>query len=193
MSRLIYLTHPQVQIDAHIPVPEWDISEIGRQRILSLEDAPWLSNVTSIYSSSEKKAVTSAELIADFCGLPVKTRSDMGENDRSSTGFLPPDEFEKMADAFFANPGIRVKGWESAQEAQTRIVSAVTEILASHQNGDLLCVGHGAVGTLLMSHCAGWEISRSHDQTGGGGNIFVAALPRLTLVHAWRRLEDGPA
>lgn len=37
------------------------------------------------------------------------------ENDRSSTGFLPPEEFEVVADAFFAQPGVSVRGWETAQ------------------------------------------------------------------------------
>ena len=35
-------------------------------------------------------------------------RADLGENDRSATGYLPRAEFEAMADAFFSRPD---KAW----------------------------------------------------------------------------------
>ncbi|TIT75991.1 MAG: histidine phosphatase family protein, partial [Mesorhizobium sp.] len=37
-----YITHPQVQIDADIPVPEWRLSDIGRARASAMLDQPWV-------------------------------------------------------------------------------------------------------------------------------------------------------
>lgn len=54
----------------------------------------------------------------------------MHENDRSATGFLPPSEFESVADEFFAKPEVRVRGWEPAIDAQARIRSEVDAVLA---------------------------------------------------------------
>ncbi|WP_256467566.1 MULTISPECIES: hypothetical protein [unclassified Bradyrhizobium] len=37
-----YLTHPQVQIDPAVPVPQWSLSPIGRTRTGGLANASWL-------------------------------------------------------------------------------------------------------------------------------------------------------
>ena len=80
----------------------------------------------------------------------MRVREDLGENDRSATGFLPPPEFERMADAFFANPTVSVRGWERAVDVQARIVAAVRAVAAAEEGaGDILVAAHGAVGALL--------------------------------------------
>ena len=30
--RALYLSHPQVKIDANVPVPQWGLSDVGRGR-----------------------------------------------------------------------------------------------------------------------------------------------------------------
>ena len=93
----------------------------------------------------------------------------MGENDRSATGFLPPDAFEDAANWFFAHPQESFKGWERAADAQTRIVAAVERLLANHDpNVPIAFVGHGGVGTLLKCHLLGKPIARDGDQPAGG-------------------------
>jgi broad specificity phosphatase PhoE len=67
----------------------------------------------------------------------------MHENDRSATGFLPPDEFETVANRFFAHPLVSIQGWERAIDAQLRIVREVEHVLARNRAGDVLFVGHG--------------------------------------------------
>lgn len=71
-----------------------------------------------------------------------------------------------MADEFFARPEVSVRGWERAVDAQGRIVTAVTELLADERSGagDVLVVAHGAVGTLLLCHLLGRPITRQLDQ-----------------------------
>ena len=43
-------------------------------------------------------------MLAAALRLTPIIRADLGENDRSATGYLPKAEFEAMADAFFARP-----------------------------------------------------------------------------------------
>lgn len=72
------------------------------------------------------------------------------ENDLSATGFLPPRKFERVADAFFAEPTVSVRGWERALDAQRRIVAEVQAIDGSDTTrGTVAIVSHGAVGALL--------------------------------------------
>jgi broad specificity phosphatase PhoE len=190
MSLVRYLTHAQVNIDPAIPVPSWGLSEIGRARTEAVGSTRQLSRTTQIISSGERKAIETAEIIAARLNVAVEVRQAMHENDRSATGFLVPDEFQAVADQFFARPQISVRGWERAVDAQSRIVREVEHVLARDEPGDILFVGHGGVGTLLYCYYSGVAIDRAHDQPAGGGCFFAFTRERRRVQHSWRPLED---
>ena len=126
MSRPFYfITHPEVTIQPDVPIPEWPLSRRGRARMQRGLAQPWVRDITSIYASTERKAVEAAQILAAHLALPFQSIPALGENDRSSTGYLPRAEFERVADAFFAQPAQSVRGWERAIDAQSRIVGAV--------------------------------------------------------------------
>lgn len=169
MGFCVYLTHPEVAIDPKVPVPDWGLSDIGRQRAAKAASLPWARDIRHVISSRERKAVETAEIFAETLCLTPTPIEAMHENDRSATGFLPPDEFEKVADAFFSDPDKSIRGWERARDAQRRIVEAVRSVLSDIPDAQpVLLTGHGGVGTLLKCHLMGVPISRVHDQTGGG-------------------------
>lgn len=195
MSIAYYLSHPQVAVDPAVPVPRWGLSEVGRRRVLAVRERPWLAAIRRIVSSGEAKAVETARLIAGATGARVETREDMHENDRSATGFLPPEEFEAVADAFFARPDWSVRGWEAARAAQERIVAATRAALAGHEDEMTLFVGHGGVGTLLACAIRGEAIDRRHDQgrcgaNPGGGNVHAFAADFSAAHFHWRAMEE---
>lgn len=186
----VYLTHPQVEIDPNVPVPEWGLSSRGRERIDAILGRPWLKGLKRIVASEERKAIETGERIAASLGITCQTFPDMGENDRSATGFLKPDVFERAADAFFAHPTRSWNGWERAVDAQARIVVAVEHVLQAHDSGgDMIFVGHGAVGTLLKCHLARRPISRHEDQQPGGGNVFAFSLADRRMFCDWTPIE----
>jgi broad specificity phosphatase PhoE len=193
--RALYVSHPQVEMDANVPVPLWGLSPEGRRRAEAFAASGVVPAGAMVFSSRERKALELADLLAAKAGTPVLSDHLMGENDRSATGFLPPELFEAHADRFFAEPENSVGGWERAIDAQRRIVATVTTALASVPAGTaaIFC-GHGAVGTLLKCHVAARPISRSEDQTRtggtGGGNCFVFDLAARQLCSEWTRLED---
>ncbi len=168
-----------------MPVPRWPLSELGKQRMRAGLAQPWVREVSAIYCSSEQKAIDGAGILAQYLSLGFSTIEDLGENDRSATGFLPPDEFERIADQFFAVPEKSVRGWERAVDAQSRIVRAVEKIAQENAHGAIAIVSHGAVGTLLYCHLAGEPIARRWDQPpNGGGNYYRFTLsPRA--AHSW--------
>jgi broad specificity phosphatase PhoE len=193
MSTLVrYLTHPQVQVDPTVRVPSWGLSAVGRARVLAIVAADWLRGTTQVVASAERKALETAEPIAGALGLRVEVRDAMHENDRSATGFLPPSEFEAVADEFFAHPDKSIRGWECARNAQERIVREAEAVLGRSHEGHVLFVGHGAVGTLLYCHYANLKIDRAHDQPPGGGHYFTMSKPSREVLHRWRPMEDAP-
>ena len=187
---LRYLTHPQVNVNPNVPLPEWRLSAQGRDRAERLSRSPALRGTRTIASSGEAKAVETATIVASELGLDVEVRAGMHENDRSETGYLPEPEFSVLRANFFDEPEKSMRGWEAAVDAQERIVSELDAILRQHAGGDLLVVGHGAVGTLLYCHYAGLAIDRRHDQPAGGGNFFSMVVGSADVVHHWRPMED---
>jgi broad specificity phosphatase PhoE len=192
-----FITHPNVQISAEVPVPRWPLSPRGVARMQHALQQPWVPGISAVYCSSEQKAIDGAQILADHRQLTFQPIHDLGENDRSSTGFLPPPEFEAMANRFFANPDVSVQGWERAVDAQRRVVAAVQALLAADTStGAIAIVSHGAVGTLLYCHLAGLPISRQWDQPpNSGGNYFhfTMDLPNgaQTVSHAWKPIDDA--
>ena len=189
MAVLRYLSHPQVQIDPDIPVPDWPLSDRGRARVLALQGADWLAATGAIISSAEVKARETAALIGDMLGLTPSVDPALNEIDRSSTGFLPHDRHEAVADAFFANPDSSIEGWERASDVQARGVSAIRAYVARHPGGDLLIVGHGGIGTLSWCGLAGQDARHRPDQAAGGGSVWAASLPNLSPIHGWQVME----
>ncbi|MBS8262222.1 histidine phosphatase family protein [Roseibium polysiphoniae] len=194
MTFCIYLTHPQVQIDPEVPVPDWGLSELGRQRAEAAVQLPWAASIRHVISSAERKAIETGEIFVRSFGLPVTPIEVLHENDRSATGFLPPDEFEQVADQFFAHPDQSVRGWETAHGAQERIVSGISACLADIEETEpVLFTGHGGVGTLLKCHLMNVPISRSHDQSGGGGCWYrfekSDLLKQTATGLSWERLS----
>jgi len=193
LPAVFFITHPDVVIDANIPVSDWPLSEHGRARMRALARVGWIKVVHSVFASSERKARDGAEILAEGLGLPgYRVVDGLGENDRSATGYLPSEEFEATVDAFFAQPEISIRGWETASAAQARIIRAVEEVLQRAPSGDdLAIVGHGGTGTLLYCHLANLPISRRHDQPAtNGGNWFVFDRASRRLLHAgWRSID----
>jgi broad specificity phosphatase PhoE len=126
--------------------------------------SPTVADVTEIWASAEVKAQEAAALLGERLGVPVCTEPELHENDRTATGFLPPAEFETVADDFFRYPERRIRGWERAVDAQRRFAAAVDRVLAQARAGDLAIVAHGGVGSLLLCRYLDAPISRTFDQ-----------------------------
>jgi broad specificity phosphatase PhoE len=193
MNRVFFITHPEVVVDPLIPVPQWKLSARGIARAHQMLEQDWVADIGHIVSSEERKATDLAALLARHLGLNFSTRADLGENDRSATGYLPREEFEATADLFFAHPGRSVRGWEPAGPAQARIVGAIDGILEAAPPVNVAVVAHGGVGALMLCRLKGVPISRAEDQPGeGGGNFFVFRRDDRTLLQGWRPIDAAP-
>jgi broad specificity phosphatase PhoE len=190
VSIVLFITHPEVEVDPRVPVPRWRLSQAGIVRMRHFVAACDLQ-ISSIWASAETKAIEAAGFLAARFGLPVGVEPGLGENDRSATGYLPPAEFEGMADAFFANPSQSVRGWERAIDAQARIAGAVDSVVDRSPPGPVAIVAHGGVGTLLLCRYLGTAIDRAADQPSQG---HYWAFDRATrqVLHGWQPIAPRP-
>ena len=125
----LYVTHPEVVIDPNAAMPRWGLSSLGKSRAERFANHPLVSNLTRLVSSTETKALELAAILASGCGAPVDSGDKLDENDRRSTGFVPSARFEALADALFAHPDESAEGWETARDAQRRVVGGDDEQL----------------------------------------------------------------
>ncbi|HZH52751.1 MAG TPA: histidine phosphatase family protein [Microvirga sp.] len=192
MSLLIFLTHPEVVIDPAVPVPEWPLDAVGRRRAERFAEMLVGRNVTAVYASTERKAMDGAAIVAERLGLPYGTDEELGENDRSATGYIAPPEFWEVVGEFFARPHESIRGWERAVDAQARIVRAVNRVNRDGSSGDVVVVSHGGVGRLLTAHLQKVAIGQeSRPQHPGGGCFLVVDRETLAIRQDWRAIEDG--
>ncbi|MFK8081406.1 MAG: histidine phosphatase family protein [Granulosicoccus sp.] len=192
MSHTIYfISHPDVEINPTIPVTQWPLSARGITRMTTGLQLPWINSITSVYCSAERKALDGADILADHLNLQYQVLSDLGENDRSATGYLKADEFERTADEFFTSPDTSIRGWETAQSAQDRIVRTVRHIdTIDETSGTIAIISHGAVGTLLYYALENEPINRRWDQPGqGGGNFMELRFSPFTHCAWWKPID----
>lgn len=188
MQRIVYLTHPEVEIDPLVPVPDWGLNSIGADRVAQVvprfAGANW-----DVATSAERKALETAWPFGRALGRAVHVVPDLHENDRSATGFLAGPAFEAAADQFFAAPDQSFRGWETARAAQARVVAQFDRLIAALEaDQSLLICGHGGVGTLLFCHLSGHAISRQWDQKGGGHWFEIDTETRRPSCH-WQPIE----
>lgn len=186
-----YITHPDVVMDPDVPVPQWPLNERGRERMTKALKLGFVSDLEAIYCSMEQKARDGADILGQHLDLKPVARADLGENDRSSTGFMPQDEFFAMRDAFFNSPDESVQGWETASAARARIEKAVKAIIAAEgTDKNVVIVAHGGVGALLLGSLMGAPISLSHDQPGSHGGNWFSFDPAGWRVHStWGAID----
>ena len=192
MATIFFLTHPEVVIDPKTPIPEWGLSDVGRRRMERFIGRPESQGLAAAYSSAERKATDGAAIASAALGIPHHIDPELGENDRSSTGYLEPPEFWRVVESFFDHPDESVRGWETARAAQARIVRAVRRLVRDEQaTGDLLVVSHGGVGRLLAANLQGVEIGRE-DKPGhpGGGCWLEIDRDTLSVRRTWQAIPD---
>ena len=187
MSRVLFVTHPEVNVDPAVPVPDWELTPRGRERMRQFAEGPDARGLAAIWSSRERKAADAAEILAGHVGVRVRALEQLAENDRSSTGYLPPELFEPAVQAFFREPLLSHRGWETAAAAQQRIADAIETVLARSPEGDVAIVSHGGVGTLLLCHLKGTAIHRAEDQPGQG-HWYAFDRETRAVLHGWRPL-----
>ena len=191
MTQIIYIAHPDVVKDPRVPVPRWPLSARGRARMAQMLSRPWVRAVGAVFCSDEQKALDGAAILANFLGIEYTIVPELGEVDRSSTGWLPEEEHAEAARRLFERPDERVRGWETARQAQDRIVRAVDRVIDLHDGrGDIAIMAHGAVGTFLLCHLKGVPISMAEAQPGrDGGHYFRFEAGTGRLLEGWTRID----
>lgn len=139
-------------------------------------------------TSDETRTLETADIFSRHLGVPVEIDRELRDISRPKGEFLPVAAFQETMEAFFARPGESARpGWEPALTAQARLARAfAAQIGCQEARRDVLIVGHGAAGTLLLCDRGGTPISRDCFEPTGGGNLFAVDCRTGKLLFRWR-------
>jgi broad specificity phosphatase PhoE len=156
MPKLILIKHARPEIDPAIPAEEWILGPQGRESATRLADRLREYPFSQILSSSEPKALQTAQIVGHALDRPVEQVHDLYEHDRRDVPHMDSREFISLVALFFKQPDQLVLGNETADEAYDRFAAAVDGILQQHP-GDIAIMTHGTVISLFAQRRAKQE------------------------------------
>lgn len=184
MPNLILIKHSLPEIIENIPAREWHLSDEGRRRCENLAEAVSRYQPQIIVTSLEPKAIETGQLLAGSLHVPISSAPNLHEHERQHVPFSSREVFEASVLSFFQNPGLRVMGAETADEAHARFAEAVWGVVAAHPTENLAIVAHGTVISLFVASLvgiAGFDLWKRL----GLPSFVVISLPEKQLVTEW--------
>ena len=167
MSPVILVRHAMPNIERGVASKLWGLSDSSREDCVLLAHALPATAGRTVFSSDERKARETAEVIALRLGLQVRPDSRLAEVDRPQVW---DRDYREVAAGYLA--GTPEPGWEAREAVVRRFRAAVTDALRRADGADVIVVSHGLASSL-------WAASVC--------TIDLAAWWRgLTLPDAWR-------
>lgn len=147
---LILVKHALPVLDASRPAREWLLGPEGEAQALALAGQLRAFLPFRLVSSTEPKALRTAEIVASELGLILTPVDGLREFDRPVLPIMNPAEHERLNAEIFTKRDTPVLGQESANQARDRFAAAVAEHVRATSAGEhLVVIAHGTVITLL--------------------------------------------
>lgn len=126
-----------------------------RQAELLAKHAPF-QHVDAIYSSDLRRAVQTAEILAKKFNLPVQTMPELretnfGDWEGVSMRILAYGAIKGFDKFFTAPERCHPPHGETFLEAQARVINGIRNIIANHENQEVIAVSHGSSIRLILS------------------------------------------
>jgi len=180
-----------------------ELSEDGRWQAARLGERLSHQNITAVYSSPRSRALDTARIIAEQCGLEPATRDALREIGHGHwEGMKRRDVEEQFAAeyaAWEADPfTFAPEGGESGLGVLARALPVIREIVTAHPGGRVLVVSHKATLRLVLSSLLAFD-PRGYrdrlDQSPACLNVLDFRAPvrvRLTLFNDTSHYADRP-
>jgi broad specificity phosphatase PhoE len=149
------LKHSKTIIDQNISVSNWELDEKGLQKLKNLLENSDFKNIDVLYSSTEKKAIKTAEIFSKKFNLEIKTMDELRELNRDKGEFGPQETYLDLVKKTVRNRNQSYNNWETAQNALTRFSNGIKKIEAKYNNKNILIVSHGIVINLYFANLKG--------------------------------------
>jgi broad specificity phosphatase PhoE len=125
------------------------LNELGLQQARELADELEGEDVDALYTSDLRRALMTAEVLAERLGLDVRSLPALREIDVGSWSGLT---FEELSERYPEQVARHVESWgtgwedgETPDQLTERVLAALRRIASDHPAGRVLVVAHGGV------------------------------------------------
>ena len=126
--------------------------------------ANYLSSETiaAIYSSPMKRAVQTAEPLAQMTGLPISIVDEVAEYDRLSNEYIPIEELRAANDDRWQK--LLAGEWQSDSDTlesfRDRVITSLELLISQHASQRIVVTCHGGVINQYLAHILGISTER---------------------------------
>ena len=157
------------------------LSEIGRRQALATRRTLEDRSIQFVFSSPLRRALQTAEILAEPHGVPVKCVEELIECDVGRWEGLSWQEVRQQdgpyLDAFELDPGsVPYAGGESFGQVQARAVPAIQRLIREHNEGNLIVVTHNIVARVYVAHVIGTPVARARTIRQDNGGITIVSI-----------------
>ncbi len=132
------------EVDEGAADPE--LSEVGIAQAKLLGEYLADEEVAAVYSSPMRRALETAQPVADAHGLPIVVSDGIAEYDRTSNWYVPIEELRATNDPRWQ--ALQRGEWhadESEDDFHDRVLGGIQQIVADHASERVAVVCHGGV------------------------------------------------
>ncbi|MCI0529366.1 MAG: histidine phosphatase family protein [Nitrospira sp.] len=166
------------------------LSPLGREQARALGNRLKWDGVKSIYSSTLKRAIETAEEIAQICGLTSQPILDLHEFDYGSFTGQPINEtilgeFNKIIDRWKAGEiDLPIPGGESPVVAEARALPVMRSLIEKHSADVVAVVAHAQINRVILTSLLGMDLSRHREihQNNASLSILDINSAQITSV-----------
>lgn len=181
MRKLILIRHSESDPLPALPPVQWTLSPAGRRRCRPLAARLREHDPAVVLSSSERKAIETAQLVGSLLERPYEQVIGLGEHDRSGEPYHDRETFLQLVEALLTCPEEEVFGQETGAEALARFETAVATIVETYAIGNIAAVTHGTVLSLFVAARSGEDAYPFWEKLAQPGYV-VFALPNMRLL-----------
>ncbi len=180
---LMLIRHSQTKVEPDISSHEWELSVEGQRRCRHFVPTLAQFQPTRLISSQERKAIHTAEIVADALNLPCNSFPGLGETARATAPWYDDvASFQSAVQKLLQNQTKIVFGEESGVDALRRFDQAITRLLALYPNDRLGVVTHGTVMSLFVAKYNEIQISEFWESLTMPAAIALS-LPDFNIIH----------
>lgn len=130
---------------------ERGLTEQGHQDAGTVANLLHGEQIQRFYSSPYRRAVDTIQILADQSGGIVVTEEDLRERQLSSSD-VKHENFREAKLRLYRDPTYAYPGGESGEQARSRAVAVIEQILSKHAGQKVVIGTHGDVMTLIFQH-----------------------------------------
>jgi broad specificity phosphatase PhoE len=202
MTRVILVRHGQTEwnrVERFRGLTDIELNETGHRQAQAIAQRLRRREIHAIYSGPLKRALQTAQPIAEVQGLEVQSVQGLNDMDYGAwTGLSPEEvatEYTDLYQTLLDSPHlVQLPAGESLSQVRARSMEALERICLRHESETVVLVSHQVVNRVLvcaifgLSNASFWQIA----QDNAAINIFEAQKReyRILLLNDTCHLES---